>query len=310
MSVSTACPPAEDLAATVEGTASTAQRASVLEHLAGCQDCYLAFTETLRFVDPASVAMGGGARAGRGRSMRVFLPLAAAAALLLGLLWLARPPTPGTVQVATGPSSPAPVVTPSGGTPAVVPHHPPDGVPPVQQRDLRPAWLATASWYASAGAQAFAPSAANRRALLLGVHAAALSEACRSNEPALRHAVAQELAGSLGRMALLDSAAVRRTTAEVSAGRCTLDAIAVPAPVRAWFDLGRAAEAWRIAAAQRYSDAFLPARASELARLARTAGAGEAIEQMVSRLSSSSAGPHDWERLQADLAELVEALCA
>jgi hypothetical protein len=102
------CPSAEDLAAYIDGNLGKEESQRIAEHLASCEDCYAAYTETLRFqLDTESVFAEGEVlpfpppdkreRAlARASAVRQWLPIAAL--LLVGVgggtafQFLARPP--------------------------------------------------------------------------------------------------------------------------------------------------------------------------------------------------------------------------
>ena len=81
------CLGAATIAALVDGTLEAGRREAALAHVAGCDNCQTAVSSVARaLVDPALVGELGAVDApGRRRILRVLLPVAAAAALLLML---------------------------------------------------------------------------------------------------------------------------------------------------------------------------------------------------------------------------------
>ena len=111
------------IAALVDGTLETGLREPALMHLAGCDHCQtVASSVTRALVDPA-VARGirAGDAYGRRRVLRVFLPLAAAAALLLILVrpWAGdiAPTHRGVPSTAATPTPIAPIGVVTGASP-------------------------------------------------------------------------------------------------------------------------------------------------------------------------------------------------
>jgi hypothetical protein len=109
------CLDADTIAALVDGTLEAGRREAALVHLAGCDNCQTAVSSVARaLLDPAVARELGAADAhGRRRVLRVLLPVAAAAALLLILArpWadVVAPPHRGPPSAASTPAPIAPV---------------------------------------------------------------------------------------------------------------------------------------------------------------------------------------------------------
>ncbi len=118
------CPDDDTVAALVEGTLDHASREVVLPHITTCASCRDAVASVTRALGDAKVAREVTALEGRGRGRlpRILLPLAAAAGLLLVLVW----PRPmedgghrGPPPVATTPVPIAPVGVVASASPLV-----------------------------------------------------------------------------------------------------------------------------------------------------------------------------------------------
>jgi tetratricopeptide (TPR) repeat protein len=81
------CPDPELLACFIDGRTTSAERAAVESHLARCEDCYFAFSETIQVQRASDEVIQGATITRRTRRLRprIFSALAAAAALVLAV---------------------------------------------------------------------------------------------------------------------------------------------------------------------------------------------------------------------------------
>lgn len=315
----TVCPAAEDLATLADRDVSASERRRLLQHLSECDDCYVAFAETIRLNEETSNAevrvpspdpdVRHVAHPIRHRPVWPTgrrLPLAAAASLIAaslavgitGLQWWSRR-TPQVAEPASS-SPPSAELAPSA-TP------PPDLASP----NDRPAWTRNASWNTSSRSSlSFASAPPSRRAFVLGMHFAALDRACHEVRLASKQAAAREIDQSLEAAVLVSDDERRQLMARAIGSQCAFPS-PVAGPTAPWFDLGRALESWRIAVVERHPSAFGTERRRELERLIAAVELDRPARRLAVRLvqTPAQADEGSWGSLRSDLTELIELLC-
>lgn len=313
------CPDPEALAALAEHQPSTARREALIRHITECQDCYVAFVETVRLLD--TVASSGQAAA---RRLSIPIPRATVEPGRLAAAWPGHWLLPGaaaallaigigiSLQVTRRQTAP-PVAQ---AFPGVARPH--EDVPPPEvrlpeaaiQRDT-PAWIEGAPWNSiSRSRSGFASVPSTRQAFLLGMHLASLDRACRETAPAVMQQAVGEIDRSLRAGGLVRAGERRRLVAQARSQDCLFHSH-VEEAATPWLFLGRALEDWRIAAVERTPSAFDPERQRNLGRLLAVVDLEKPARLLGARLAQPPR-PSDgepWDSLVNDLVELIELLC-
>jgi hypothetical protein len=312
--IHSSCPDAETVASLAEGGMTVASdREAILRHLAGCEDCYVAFLETVRFVGslpesgtPTQSAiwrpLAQSELTARPHGRFISTGLAAAAAVVLAaaaaILWQGHSPSATVPRSASLSES-----RPSASSPATRPPTTPSTVP---------AWITSAAWRALGDSRhGFVAMGSNRDELIHGMQLASHDAICRRVAPEARQAALWEVAEAMRRVRHL-SPEQEQLLKRVSAGDCSASDASY-ADLGPLVELGRNLEDWRIATLVHDPDAFDPVRAGrvrDLLLLVKLDGQVRVQALSLATRPRAARNAAAWEELQADLQELVDLLCA